>query len=78
MMTNSASQSHLHMSYLTSRASLPVLAQAAVAFAVLVTKWSMRNRTRYHLRHLTAEQLKDIGVSREDAHYQGTLPFWRP
>ncbi|MGR3623131.1 DUF1127 domain-containing protein [Pseudophaeobacter sp.] len=77
-MTHTAAHSHPNMSYLNSRASLPVLAQAAVAFAVLVTKWSNRQRTRKHLRHLSAEQLKDIGLSRQDAHYQGTLPFWRP
>lgn len=77
-MTSPATHSHPHMSYLNSRAALPVLAQAAVAFAVLVTKWSNRQRSRQHLRHLSAEQLKDIGVSRQEAHYQGTLPFWRP
>lgn len=77
-MTSSAFHSHPHMSYLNSRATLPVLAQAAVAFAVLVTKWSTRQRTRKHLRHLSAEQLKDIGLSRQDAHYERTLPFWRP
>lgn len=77
-MTHTASHKQPHISYLTTRASLPVLAQVAVAFAVLVTKWSLRNRTRQHLRHLSAEQLKDIGLTREEAHYQGTLPFWRP
>jgi len=67
-----------NMSYLTSRETLPVLAQWAVTFAVLVTKWSLRQHTRKHLRHLSAEQLNDIGLSRQDAHYQATLPFWRP
>ena len=77
-MTTSASHSPSHTSYLNSRPALPVLAQAAVAFAVLVTKWSTRQNTRKELRHLSAEQLKDIGISRQEAHYQGTLPFWRP
>jgi uncharacterized protein YjiS (DUF1127 family) len=77
-MTSPATHSHTQMSYLSNRASLPVLAQAAVAFAVLVTKWSNRQRSRKQLRHLSAEQLKDIGLSRQDAHYQSTLPFWRP
>lgn len=77
-MTSPATTSHTHMSYLSDRASLPVLAQGAVAFAVMVTKWSNRQRSRKQLRHLSAEQLKDIGVSRQDAHYQSTLPFWRP
>ncbi|WP_291733169.1 DUF1127 domain-containing protein [Leisingera sp. F5] len=69
---------HSNMSYLISRPGLPVLAQWAVLFAVLVTKWSLRRRTRTHLKHLSAAQLKDIGVSRQDAHYEATLPFWRP
>ncbi|MBY6065487.1 DUF1127 domain-containing protein [Leisingera aquaemixtae] len=67
-----------NMSYLNSRPALPVLAQWAVSFAVLVTKWSLRHRTRTHLKHLSDTQLKDIGLSREDAHYEATLPFWRP
>ncbi|KIC39122.1 DUF1127 domain-containing protein [Leisingera sp. ANG-M7] len=67
-----------NMSYLNSRPALPVLAQWAVSFAVLVTKWSLRQRTRTHLKHLSDTQLKDIGLSREDAHYEATLPFWRP
>ncbi|KPD12016.1 DUF1127 domain-containing protein [Phaeobacter sp. 11ANDIMAR09] len=77
-MTTSATSSLSNTSYLNSRPALPVLAQAAVAFAVLVTKWSIRHKTRKELRHLSADQLKDIGISRQEAHYQGTLPFWRP
>jgi len=69
---------HSNMSYLISRPALPVVAQWAVSFAVLVTKWSLRHRTRTHLKHLSDTQLKDIGVNRQDAHYEATLPFWRP
>ncbi|WP_245602977.1 DUF1127 domain-containing protein [Leisingera methylohalidivorans] len=69
---------HSNMSYLISRPGLPVLAQWAVSFAVLVTKWSLRHCTRARLQHLSDAQLKDIGVSRQDAHYEATLPFWRP
>ena len=77
-MTSPHANTHPHMNYLNSRTALPVMAQAAVAFAVMVTKWSGRRRSRYHLRHLNAAQLKDIGLTREEAHYEGTLPFWRP
>lgn len=77
-MTNTTLMTSPHMSYLISRPALPVLAQWAVVFAVLVTKWSLRHRTRKQLRQLDDTQLTDIGVSRADAHYQGTLPFWRP
>ncbi|UWQ48190.1 DUF1127 domain-containing protein [Leisingera caerulea] len=67
-----------NMSFLISRPALPVLAQWAVLFAVLVTKWSLRHRTRCQLKHLSDAQLQDIGLSRADAHYEATLPFWRP
>ncbi|UWQ89455.1 DUF1127 domain-containing protein [Aliisedimentitalea scapharcae] len=77
-MTNTAHIASPHMAYLNSRPALPVLAQWAVGFAVLVTKWTLRQRTRKHLRHLTPEQLQDIGLTRAEAHYQATLPFWRP
>lgn len=77
-MTNAKLMASPHMAYLISRPALPVVAQWAVAFAVLVTKWTLRHRTRRHLRNLDANQLNDIGVSRAEAHYQGTLPFWRP
>ena len=66
------------MAFLNSRQALPVMAQWAVVFAVLATKWSMRKRTRKHLRCLSPAQLDDIGLSRAEAHYQATLPFWRP
>jgi uncharacterized protein YjiS (DUF1127 family) len=67
-----------NLTYLISRPALPVLAQAFVGVAVLVTKWSLRQRTRKHLRTLPDHLLCDIGKSREDAHYEATLPFWRP
>ncbi len=69
---------HSNMTFLNSRPALPILAQVALGFAVLITKWSLRHRTRKHLRHMSAEQLNDIGIDRKDAHYQATLPFWRP
>lgn len=77
-MTNAKLMASPHMAYLISRPALPVVAQLAVAFAVMVTKWSLRHRTRKQLRQLDDTQLTDIGMSRAEAHYQGTLPFWRP
>ncbi|WP_254868656.1 DUF1127 domain-containing protein [Phaeobacter sp. HF9A] len=53
-------------------------AAAAVHFAVLVTKWSVRKRTRRQLTRLEAAQLRDIGIDRVTALREGTLPFWRP
>ena len=35
-----------------------------------------RRRSRLALLEMTDEQLKDIGVSRCDAHREGLRPFW--
>jgi uncharacterized protein YjiS (DUF1127 family) len=35
-----------------------------------------RRRTRLALLEMTDDQLKDIGVSRCDAHREGIRPFW--
>ncbi|ATG35527.1 putative small protein [Phaeobacter piscinae] len=77
-MTQNATHPSPDMLYLSSRPALPVLAEVAVSFAVLVTKWTVRQRTRQALRQLPPELLKDVGLTREDARHQGTLPFWRP
>lgn len=36
-----------------------------------------RLRTRKALLELTSEQLRDIGLSREQARQEGLKPFWR-
>lgn len=77
-MIHNARMSQSNMSFLVSCPALPVMAQWAVAFAVLITKWTLRRRTRKHLRHMSQEQLNDIGRNRSEALHQATLPFWRP
>ncbi len=68
---------HPQLNFLMRRSVLPIPAQAAVAFAVLVTKWTVRRRSRVHLSRLSTHQLKDIGINAHDAHIESTLPFWR-
>jgi uncharacterized protein YjiS (DUF1127 family) len=55
----------------------PIVARWAVAFAVMVTKWDSRHRTRKALKHLTDAQLADIGISRDAAYTEARRPFWR-
>jgi len=55
----------------------PVAARWAMAFAVTVTKWDSRHRTRKALRRLTDEQLADIGIERGVAYTEARRPFWR-
>ena len=43
-------------------------------------RWDLywhRMRTRKALLELTAEQLRDIGLTREQARREGLKPFWR-
>ena len=35
-----------------------------------------RRRSRFALSEMTDEQLKDIGISRYDAHREAHRPFW--
>lgn len=73
-----AAQPHSHLAFLSASAPLPMPARLALAVAVLMTKWSKRHRTRQRLAELDDRMLKDIGVSRAEAHRESTLPFWLP
>ncbi|WLH79226.1 DUF1127 domain-containing protein [Pseudomonas sp. FP2335] len=44
------------------------------------SRWSLfwhRSHTRKALLDMTAEQLRDIGLSAEQARQEGVKPFWR-
>ncbi|MGO4917048.1 DUF1127 domain-containing protein [Pseudogemmobacter sp. W21_MBD1_M6] len=56
---------------------LPVLARAAMVFAVTVTKWDMNRRTRRALARLDDHMLDDIGIGRGAALAEVSRPFWR-
>ncbi|NBF00994.1 DUF1127 domain-containing protein [Pseudomonas sp. Fl5BN2] len=45
-----------------------------------LSRWGLywhRLSTRKALLDLTAEQLRDVGLNREDARAEGLKPFWR-
>ncbi|VVQ34568.1 hypothetical protein PS943_03861 [Pseudomonas fluorescens] len=45
-----------------------------------LSRWGLfwhRLRTRKVLLELTTEQLRDVGLSREQAREEGLKPFWR-
>lgn len=45
-----------------------------------VSRWSLfwhRRQTRKALLHLTREQLRDVGLTAEQARQEGLKPFWR-
>lgn len=41
-----------------------------------IDRMLQRRRGRLALLEMTDEQLKDIGISRCDAHHEGIRPFW--
>jgi uncharacterized protein YjiS (DUF1127 family) len=43
----------------------------------LVGLWRRRMRDRRRLAVLTDRDLRDIGLSRSDAHWEYRKPFWR-
>ena len=57
--------------------SLPIVATLAVKFAVCVTKWSIRYRTRRALGQLEPWQLSDVGLTPEQAMTEASRAFWR-
>lgn len=67
-----------------SDADLPLCTKGEVArheapaspsrWAVMMRRW----RSRHALLQLDAEQLRDIGLTREQAVKEGLRPFWRP
>jgi uncharacterized protein YjiS (DUF1127 family) len=44
---------------------------------LLLATWYRRARQRSQLAELGAQQLRDIGISREQAMAEAAKPFWR-
>ena len=68
---------HPQMDILTGKQRIPAVAQIAVAFAVMVTKWDINRRTRRTLSALEPHLLRDIGISPGDAAQEAARPFWK-
>lgn len=60
-----------------SQPGLPVAAHVAVKFAVLVTKWATLRRTRQSLAQLDDWQLRDVGLTPDEATFESRRVFWR-
>ena len=77
-MTHLTAHSDTRLLQLATDHPLPVLAQWAVSFAVLITVWDQRARSRRALADLERAQLKDIGLTIEEARAEAHKSFWRP
>ncbi len=75
-MTHLTAQHTDQLSHLALNHPLPVVAQWALSFALLVTVWDRRVRTRRALARLDAARLQDIGISPEDARAEVLKKFW--
>ncbi|MGC1505711.1 MAG: DUF1127 domain-containing protein [Sulfitobacter sp.] len=60
-----------------SQRGTPVVALLAVRFAVVVTKWATRRRTRLALSQLEPWQLSDVGLTPDEALHEQRRVFWR-
>ena len=65
------------ISVLNAQAKLPLVAGIAVNFAVAVTTWDTRRKTRRTLKHLETHLLHDIGLDRLSAQAEAAKPFWQ-
>ncbi|MEO0391134.1 MAG: DUF1127 domain-containing protein [Pseudomonadota bacterium] len=45
--------------------------------AVVLSTWATRRRTRLALAQLTADQLRDVGLTPDDALTERQKVFWR-
>lgn len=68
---------HLPLNTMIIPAPTTLAARALVTIAVKVETWSMRRRTRQHLRDLPEHILFDIGLTREQATLEASKYFWR-
>lgn len=55
---------------------LPLIAALAVRFAVVVTKWEQRRRSRINLGRLDDRLLRDVGLTRYQAETETSRYFW--
>lgn len=43
----------------------------------IIVRWWQRLRSRYELMSLTETELRDIGLSRGEAEFESSKPFWQ-
>jgi uncharacterized protein YjiS (DUF1127 family) len=76
-MTRTAYQNIDALIYLRENNALPIVSVLAVQFAVTVSKWTLRHRTRKALGQLTETQLRDVGLTPMQARREAARLFWQ-
>jgi uncharacterized protein YjiS (DUF1127 family) len=75
-MAHALTLTHENLSLLKQR-GLPLVAVIAVKLAVCVTTWATRRRTRLALQQLSDWQLRDVGLTPDQARSEASRVFWR-
>ena len=65
------------LAYLAQARFVPTTAVLAVSIAVCLSKWATRRETRRALRQLTDWELRDVGLTPDEAHREASKVFWR-
>jgi len=73
----SAAQHTCDSRYLARHAYVPPRHRWFEGLAALFKEWRRRARSRYELAALCDRCLRDIGVTRYEAHQESNKPFWR-
>ncbi|WP_299961851.1 DUF1127 domain-containing protein [uncultured Roseobacter sp.] len=76
-MTHLMTPSHRTIAYLNTAKDIPTVALLALEFAVIVSKWATRRRTRRALSQLENWQLDDVGLTPRVARTEASKVFWR-
>ena len=67
----------LDLNALSARTTLAPAARVAVKVAFVLMSWDEAYRSRQALKHLTSDQLYDIGLTRAQTHRESRRAFWR-
>ena len=65
------------LTYLADARFVPTASVIAVEIAVRLSKWAMRRETRKALRTLTEWELRDVGLTPDEARIEASKVFWR-
>ena len=76
-MTRTANSNIDALIYLRENNALPIVSVLAVEFAVTVSKWTARHRTRKALSQLSARDLDDVGLTPMQARREAARMFWQ-
>jgi len=76
-MTRTANTQINSLIYLSENNALPIVSVVAVKFAVTMSKWATRRRTRLALSQLSDAHLRDVGLTPTQADQEAARAFWQ-